>query len=534
MNNEFKKEQEKNLNEIPDTETSEKSTDNEVIDLSDKSIYEDVTEPEQTTAVNEAEDISSANDSVELNEAEENPTDEAPAENQEPVSEIKEKVSCIPGSETYIYNKETADNNQVIGCVWENNVKVPKKKKTGFKVFTAAMLCVFTLSAATIAGCLVYDYVKETASSNNPTVESSTVVNHTINPNMSLVSTFAENKTGLTKTQVAAKCSPSSVGIVVEGESNFSSSFSSIPFFFEIPNTTQIVMGYGSGFILNTDGYIITNHHVIENAKTITVHFHDGATATATLVGSDALTDIAVLKVDTTGLMLVPMELGNSDLMQVGDDVIAIGCPAGIEFMGTVTDGIISAINRNVSLQNDNSSTKKTMTLIQTNATINKGNSGGPLINSMGQVIGINTLKLSAGYEGIGFSIPINGALPIINQLIEHGEVIERNDNSFVSSEGVIGISASEITKEEAEYYDIPLGVLVVQIDKDSNAATAGLRRGDIITEFNGTTVKTVTQLNNLKAKFKAGDEVTLTVFRESINEEGSTFKITFKLNSAE
>ena len=198
-----------------------------------------------------------------------------------------------------------------------------------------------------------------------------------------------------------------------------------------------------------------------------------------------------------------------------------------------MTDGIISAINRNVQLS-ENSGSKKTMTLLQTNATINKGNSGGPLINAKGQVIGINTLKLTAEYEGIGFSIPINGALPIISQLMEYGTVKERPENDFVSGEGAIGISASNITASEAEYYDIPQGVLVVQINKDGNAAKAGLRRGDIITAYNGTDVKTVTELNNLKASNKAGDEVTLKIYRDSDEDDSSkTFEITFKLDAA-
>ena len=295
----------------------------------------------------------------------------------------------------------------------------------------------------------------------------------------------------------------------------------------------QITQGTGSGFIYSADGYIITNHHVVEGANKITVYLSDDTQVEATLVGSDELSDIAVIKIDPTGLDLVPMEIGDSDRLVVGDEVIAIGCPAGIQFRGTVTDGIISAINRNVQLS-ENSGSKKTMTLLQTNATINKGNSGGPLINAKGQVIGINTLKLTSEYEGIGFSIPINGALPIISQLIEYGTVKERPENDFVSGEGLIGISASNITASEAEYYDIPQGVLVVQINKDGNAAKAGLRRGDIITAYNGTDVKTVTELNNLKASNKAGDEVTLKIYRDSDEDDSSkTFEITFKLDAA-
>ncbi len=443
----------------------------------------------------------------------------------------------------FSYTKTVKGKEPSVGYVWDSSAyaSAPVKKKgngtSGFKVFVAVMLGVFTLSAVTIAAFLAVDHM----TTSNAVQESNTVTENNYAPTVQIpqsyqpVSTFTEDESGLTKTQVAAKCQPSAVGIVIEQEQSYNGYSYNIPFFgdFGYPGGTQIIQGSGSGFIFSADGYIITNHHVIENANKITVYLHDGTTAEAELIGSDSLSDIAVIKIDAEGKTLIPIEIGDSSIINVGDEVIAIGCPAGIEFMGTVTDGIISAINRDVELDSDSSyASTKTMTLLQTNATINRGNSGGPLINSKGQVIGINTLKLSADYEGIGFSIPINGALPIINQLIEHGKVVERSD-SFVSSEGVIGISASEITEYESEYYDIPMGLLVVQIDKDSSASKAGLRRGDIITKFNGTEVRTVDQLNKLKYEFKAGDEVTITIFRESVT-SGEYMDITFKLDMAD
>ena len=256
----------------------------------------------------------------------------------------------------------------------------------------------------------------------------------------------------------------------------------------------------------------------------------------ATLVGSDSISDIAVIKIDPekAGVTLVPMEIGDSDKLVVGEEVVAIGCPAGIEYMGTVTNGIVSAINRDVEITDNYGRVQKTMTLIQTNATINKGNSGGPLINSKGQVIGINTLKLTSEYEGIGFSIPINGAMAIINQLIDYGEVVERTEEDFAYGSGMIGISGSAVSEAEAKQYGIPQGVLVFQIDKNSSAAKAGLRRGDIITKYNGTEVKTVNDINELKAKNRAGEEVTVTVYRdgEKDGDEGQTLDISFKLDA--
>jgi serine protease Do len=167
------------------------------------------------------------------------------------------------------------------------------------------------------------------------------------------------------------------------------------------------------------------------------------------------------------------------------------------------------------------------MNLIQTNATINPGNSGGPLINRYGQVIGINTLKLTDEFEGIGFAIPINGAISIMNQLIKDGEVTDRNDG-LVSAKGSIGIQCYDITAQEAEYYGIPQAVMVMQVNRSSSAAKAGLQRGDIIIKFNGSDVKTTEDINRLKDRCTVGEEITLTVYRDTNNEK---VDIIFKLD---
>ncbi len=314
----------------------------------------------------------------------------------------------------------------------------------------------------------------------------------------------------LTKQMIAVKCKPSSVGI-------------------EVTATTQSYFGtykssgVGSGFILTEDGYIATNNHVIEDADEIIVMLDDGTKYSAEIIGADSVTDLAVIKIDARGL--VPMEIGDSDLMQVGDSVIAIGTPAGIEFAGTVTDGIVSAINRDVEVQGSNGYTK-TMTLMQTNAAINPGNSGGPLINDKGEVVGINTLKLTEKYEGIGFSIPINSAINIFNQLIQDGKVTDY-EQSFVTGTGAIGITNYfEVTEEESKYYGIPVGVMVIQLKPGSSAQAAGLKRGDIITGFNGQKVTTVEEINDLKSAFKAGDQVTLTIYRDPKEIIDITFKL--------
>ena len=470
------------------------------------------------------------------------PVAKAASEPAPEIGKVPADAAYNPQSDTYSYHKAGtgADAQNVNGCAWDytkdakNAHRPPKKSSKGFKVFAASMLTVFTVSAVAIAALTAVDFAESRRQLRGGDSAPTTVQTGTdsLYGNLAtMLSTFKDTEGGLTKAQVAAKCSPSAVGIVVEVQSstNYYGGF-----FGDFYSNPQIMQGVGSGFIYNDEGYIITNHHVVEGAQKITVYLSDKTQVEAELIGSDELSDIAVIKVNPDGLNLVPMEIGNSDELVVGDEVIAIGSPAGIEFMGSVTDGIISAINRDVELSESGKTSKKTMTLLQTNATINKGNSGGPLLNAKGEVIGINTLKLGANYEGIGFSIPINGALPIISQLIEFGEVKERSENDFVSSAGVIGISASDITESESEYYDIPRGVLVVQIDKDSSAAEAGLRRGDIITSYKGTEVKSVNELNRLKESDKAGDEVTISVYRDSDDgSDGKTFDITFKLDAA-
>lgn len=445
-----------------------------------------------------------------------------------------------------VYYSTATDGTVANGYEWntqnDRSEKIEEKKSkkessgNGFKIFIAATLTVFTLSVLALTA-LVANYAfdseetsspKETATpykeQNSSNYDYSNVT--VDNPNFVAFDFKKHEGQVLSIPEIAAKCTPSSVGIISEIETTYNN-----PFYFS--PTTRIAEASGSGFIYSADGYVITNHHVIEDATKITVVLSDGSEYDATLVGSDDLSDIAVLKITPDeDTRLIPMELGNSDELVVGEPVVAIGCPAGVEFIGTVTDGIVSAINRNVELTDSYGNIQKTMTLIQTNATINHGNSGGPLINSRGQVIGINTLKLSSNYEGIGFSIPINGAAPVISQLIEHGKVIERTEEDFAYGKGMIGINGTEISDDEAEYYGIPKGVLVIQIDRESSAAKAGLRRGDIITHYNGTEVSSVDDINSLKGSARAGTEVTLTVYRDGNSGEGESIDIIFKLDA--
>ena len=263
--------------------------------------------------------------------------------------------------------------------------------------------------------------------------------------------------------------------------------------------STAMESGSGSGIILSADGYIVTNNHVIEGANEITVTLSDGTEFQAVLIGADSRTDLAVIKIE--GESFPTATLGNSSELQVGELAIAIGNPLGNELAGSVTGGYISALNRSIVVDDQE------FNLIQTDAAINPGNSGGALVNNYGEVIGINSVKMAAsGVEGIGFAIPIDEAKPIIDDLIANG---------YVKGRPVIGILGRDVSKQDSEYYDVPVGVYVVEASAYSAAERAGIKAGDVIIAFNGVEVTTMDELNAEKEKHKAGDTVALTVIRE-------------------
>ncbi|HEX3045541.1 MAG TPA: trypsin-like peptidase domain-containing protein, partial [Bacillota bacterium] len=242
---------------------------------------------------------------------------------------------------------------------------------------------------------------------------------------------------------------------------------------------------------------------------TLQVFLPDKRQANAKFIGGDQSNDLAVIKVDLNNLPVA--ELGDSSKLEVGEPAIAIGNPLGMEFAGSVTAGVISALNRTVAVED------KTLNLIQTDAAINPGNSGGALVNSQGQVIGINTIKISvSGVEGLGFAIPINNAKPIIDQLIMFG---------YVKGRPAIGIAGKEITQDIAQYYNLPLGIYVVQVTPGSGAAKAGLQQGDILVNLDGKEVKTMTDLDAVKKEHKANDTVAVTFIRDG---NKKTVKLTF------
>ena len=288
--------------------------------------------------------------------------------------------------------------------------------------------------------------------------------------------------------QIAEAVGPSVVGVVIKHSFN-DSIFS------------EQEAGSGSGIIISSDGYIVTNSHVIEGASAIYVVLNNGENYSARVVGMDTKTDIAVIKIDAKNL--AKAELGKSSDLKVGELAVAIGNPLGLEFQGSVTAGVISALDRSMEVDG------RKYTLVQTDAAINPGNSGGPLVNKYGYVIGINTVKISSSAtEGMGFAIPIDIALPIIEELIEKG---------YVSGRPQIGIEIMNITEAMSMQYNVPVGVYVVNVVFGSAAEKAGIKSGDIIIKADGISVSTAEMLNDVKDKYKVGDTLTLTIVREGI-----------------
>ena len=257
----------------------------------------------------------------------------------------------------------------------------------------------------------------------------------------------------------------------------------------------------GSGFILTDDGYIITNHHVIENSDSITVSLYDGTTYEAELIGYDASNDIAVLKVEAEGL--TPVVIGDFENLNVGDSVIAIGNPLG-ELTFSLTSGAVSALDREITLSNS-----VTMELIQTDCAINSGNSGGALFNLYGEVVGVTNAKYSgsgggASIDNIGFAIPINHVKDIIKSIIENGYI----------TKPYIGVSVTDVSRE-TQSYGLPKGAAVRSIAEDGPAADTGLEESDIITAINGEEIDGSKALVDAVRNASAGDELVFKVYRK-------------------
>lgn len=374
------------------------------------------------------------------------------------------------------------------------------KKKPGFKRYIAIAVAAAIVNLAALGGLFAAGY---NLGMHGKGGTSNVLAN---------LNTGAENTGGaketvamgaeLTTVEISKKVGPAVVGITSKIQSAMS--------FFNTPIEGE---GTGSGIIISSDGYIVTNNHVIEGASAVSVTLNTGAEYEAKVIGADSKTDLAVIKI-VPDEQLTVAELGDSSAIEVGERAVAIGNPLGMEFFGSTTQGIISAINRTITVDN------RTMSVIQTDAAINEGNSGGALVNAYGQVIGINAVKISSSsVEGMGFAIPISEAKPVLEDLIKYG---------YVKGRPVIGISSRDVTEYMASRQGWPVGVQVMGTQLGSGAEIAGLQQGDIITKADGKKVTSTDELNKIKDTHKVGESIRLEVYKY---ETGLTQTVTVKLS---
>lgn len=378
-------------------------------------------------------------------------------------------------------------------------------KKSNKKQIATTVVASF-VSAVVGGACALGFYVglnKEPAKALETSKTNTGSIVETSNPNLSQVSLTNYSDTAI---YAAQKALPSMVSISVEYDVNYM-------------GMKKAVAGSGSGVILSEDGYILTNNHVISSAdsssfyqvsdaKSIKVKIYgDDTEYSAEIIGTDSQTDLAVLKIDKTGL--TPVEFGDSSSVQIGEFVLAIGNPYNLDY--SVTAGIISALNREMTVENT------TYNVIQADCAINSGNSGGALVNSKGEVIGITTLKLAGdGIEGVSFAIPVNETVPIYKELIEKGKI----------SKPFVGISGIDLDEATAIRNGLTKGIYVDSVVSGSGAEDAGIMAGDVIVSFDGKDVSTMDELNAIKNTKNIGDKIEIKLYRKS---ELKTFTITLK-----
>ncbi|HHD2593317.1 TPA: S1C family serine protease [Clostridium perfringens] len=437
-----------NLNDYFGFDDKENKTLDSDKDIKDKENIESNNDTKQTN-IDETQQLNIDNEI--------NSKDEVKKDDDKNFSDVKSKSS-----------KESNDNSK--------NKKV--KKRSGFKrgiALVAGAVIVAILGGAIGAGGVYYAFKNSIPVS---TLENNS--NTSVNP-----PAFKGEDGALTVPQVVEKVTPAVVGVSTKSLVRDQ--------FFNVKEQE----GLGSGFIINEDGYVVTNYHVINGAQEVKVIFSDGKEVNAKVVNYDAERDIAVIKITDDVKMPGIAQLGDSSTVKAGEEVIAIGNPLGKEFSSTVTKGIVSSPNRKMKTENGN-----VLDYIQTDAAINPGNSGGPLINSKGEVIGINTAKkVGEDIEGIGFAIPINEVKTRLGSLSK--PILK------------LGITARTVTPELAKENKLEEGVYVVGVQEFSPAEKAGLKIGDLIVEFGGKRVKTLEELNQVKSQYNDGDSVPVEIIRD-------------------
>lgn len=411
------------------------------------------------------------------------------------------------------------DNNNSFKTVKteKNSYSIPKGKVGFIRGFFVPFIAGTLGSLILVGTCLSIPSIRESildkfASETSQSESDKDTKNENTSLNLEQIFSNSSGKSisiedySKTSVAVANKVLPSVVGIKVTYAVNS-------PYYSYYGMSGSTATATGSGVIISNDGYILTNNHVVSSSKsayyqvskatkiTVTL-YNDSNEYEATIVGSDEQTDLAVLKIEKSDLTAA--ELGDSNAVQVGEFAMAIGNPLSME--STVTTGIISAKDRKITSDN------VTYKVIQTDAAINSGNSGGALINAEGKVIGINTLKLSgSGVEGIGFAIPINDTISVYQQLITNGKV----------ARPYIGMSGRDIDENTAKQNNLPKeGVYVVSVEEFSAAEKAGLQAGDLIISFDGEEIKTMDKLNELKNKHSIGDEIKVKLIRNGEEKE--------------
>lgn len=406
-----------------------------------------------------------------------------------------------------------------------------KKKKGVFTRVIAFAVCAAVISAGSISayrfidndfsfknffGSSTSESSQDDTSSSSSTLAASNAANKNDAEQKSLIQ-LASRTDSMSLPDAVDKVMPAVVGISSQFSvpaQNYSTDwFFGMPFGGSNDGQTQqkTATATGTGIVMTSDGYIITNAHVIYDtepdtnygkAQSVSVLMSDKTNYDASIIGYDTDTDIAVLKIDASGLKSA--EFGNSDDLKVGELVLAIGNPLGFELFGSVTSGIVSALNRDISV-ND-----KQMSLIQTDAPINNGNSGGPLVNSYGQVVGINSAKMSSTYtsatvEGLGFAIPIVQAKAIIDDLINYG---------YVKGRAQLGLTSIQIDESTSNLYGIPVGLYVRSVTPNGAADLAGITAGDVIIGVDNEAVSTTDKLKEIITKHKAGEQITVKINR--------------------
>ena len=386
------------------------------------------------------------------------------------------------------------DPAEQYGFYETGNIRPPRKR--GCALAMALLFCIFICGL--IGGSLLATRLQQTEQSQTNKGEHRSGTS----PSQAMTDTTEPTRTDDSSSPPVTGGSPSAVpNIPQEGGLSYQEIYKKVsPSVVSITATSASSSAFGTGIVVSVSGHVVTASRVVGDNAHITVMLYDERCFDATLVGRDEASDLAVLRIEAEGLTAA--EFGDSDVVQVGDAVAAIGDPLGQELRGTMTEGIISAINRNLTIEG------RSMTLLQTTAALNEGNSGGPLINCYGQIIGINTARVGSyndNVESLGFAIPINTAREIIDQLIRVG---------YVPGRPSLGVETTEMEYQYRLFYGLPEGLYITEVAQESNAWAIGVDVGDVITQLAGQSITSQKDLNAVLGSYEAGDEIEIVIYR--------------------